>query len=87
MIHSWLGFPLKNSLVQGDTDKVTYGHAASWFADGDSGWINPPRHAGQNHRKSEVNRRPSTGSRNRDIEFIDGHLVVVGTDKSCISAK
>ena len=83
MIHSWLGVPFeKIRLVQGDTDKVTYGRGTYGSRSMTVGGSALRAAADKIIEKARSIAAHLLEAAIEDIEFADGHLVVVGTDKS-----
>ena len=83
MIHSWLGIPFdKIRLVQGDSDKVTFGRGTYGSRSMTIGGSALRLAADKIIQKAKKIAAHVLESAEEDIEFIDGNLAVTGTDKS-----
>lgn len=83
MIHSWLGVPFdKIRLVQGDSDKVTYGRGTYGSRSMTIGGSALRLAADKIIEKAKKIAAHVLEAAEEDIEFADGNLTVAGTDKS-----
>ena len=83
MIHSWLGVPFeKIRLVQGDSDKVTYGRGTYGSRSMTIGGSALRLAADKIIDKAKKIAAHVLEAAEEDIEFADGNLTVAGTDKS-----
>ncbi len=83
MIHSWLGVPFeKIRLVQGDSDKVTYGRGTYGSRSMTIGGSALKLAADKIIEKAKKIAAHVLEAAEEDIEFADGNLTVAGTDKS-----
>ncbi|MEE2722851.1 MAG: xanthine dehydrogenase family protein molybdopterin-binding subunit [Pseudomonadota bacterium] len=83
MIHSWLGVPFdKIRLVQGDSDKVTYGRGTYGSRSMTIGGSALRLAADKIIEKAKKIAAHVLEAAEEDIEFANGNLTVAGTDKS-----
>ena len=83
MIHSWLGIPFdKIRLVQGDSDKVTFGRGTYGSRSMTIGGSALRLASDKIIEKAKTIAAHVLEAAEEDIEFTDGNLTVSGTDKS-----